>query len=42
MIAYDNEKYYNLRSDEQRKMLIADVKNMELKLFMRIILIDLN
>ena len=26
MIAYDNEKYYNLRSDEQRKMLIADVK----------------
>ena len=26
MIAYDNEKYYNFTRDEQRKMLIADVK----------------
>ena len=26
MIAYDNEKYYNFLSEEQRKMLIADVK----------------
>ena len=26
IIAYDNEKYYNFTRDEQRKMLIADVK----------------
>lgn len=26
MITYDNEKYYNFTRDEQRKMLIADVK----------------
>lgn len=26
MIAYDNEKYYNFSNDEQRKMLIEDVK----------------
>lgn len=26
IIAYDNEKYYNFSNDEQRKMLIEDVK----------------
>ena len=25
MIAYDNKKYYNLESEEQRKLLIQDV-----------------